>query len=67
MLKNQSGDIPCGIVHNIGREGESYELRTTLKDLGDNENVDMFSTVIIGNSQSRVINGRIVTPRGYHL
>jgi len=66
MLKNQSGDIPCGIVHNIGREGESYEL-TTLKELGDNENVDMFSTVIIGNSQSKVINGRIVTPRGYHL
>ena len=66
MLKNQSGDIPCGIVHNIGRDGESYEL-TTLKELGDNENVDMFSTVIIGNSQSKVINGRIVTPRGYHL
>ena len=66
MLKNQSGDVPCGIVHNIGREGESYEL-TTLKELGDNENVDMFSTVIIGNSQSKVINGRIVTPRGYHL
>ena len=66
MLKYQSGDVPCGIVHNIGREGESYEL-TTLKELGDNENVDMFSTVIIGNSQSKVINGRIVTPRGYHL
>lgn len=66
LLQTQSGDIPCGIVYNIGREGESYEL-TTLKELGANENVDMFSTVIIGNSQSKVINGRIVTPRGYHL
>ena len=65
MLKNQPGTIPAGIVRNIGREGESYEL-TTLAELRDKE-VDMFSTVIIGNTQSQVINGRIVTPRGYKL
>lgn len=65
MLKNQPGSIPAGIVRNIGREGESYEL-TTLAELRDKE-VDMFSTVIIGNTQSQVINGRIVTPRGYKL
>lgn len=41
---------------------------TTLKELRDHtEGVDMFSTVFIGNSQSKVINGKIVTPRGYHL
>lgn len=65
MLKNQPGTIPAGIVRNIGREGEAYEL-TTLAELRDKK-VDMFSTVIIGNSQSEVINGRIVTPRGYKL
>ncbi len=65
MLKNQSGDIPAGIVRNIGREGEGYEL-TTLKELRDKK-VDMFSTVIIGNTQTEVINGKLVTPRGYKL
>lgn len=65
MLKNQPGSIPCGIVRNIGREGEAYEL-TTLAELRDKQ-VDMFSTVVIGNTQTEVINGRMVTPRGYKL
>lgn len=65
MLKNQPASIPAGIVRNIGREGQAYEL-TTLGELRDKK-VDMFSTVIIGNTQSQVINGRIVTPRGYKL
>ena len=65
MLKNQPASIPAGIVRNIGREGQAYEL-TTLGELRDKQ-VDMFSTVIIGNTQSQVINGRIVTPRGYKL
>jgi len=65
MLKNQPGTIPCGIVRNIGREGEAYEL-TTLAELRDKQ-VDMFSTVVIGNTQTEVINGRMVTPRGYKL
>lgn len=65
ILQNQPGTIPCGIVHHIGREGENYEI-TTLQELREKK-VDMFSTVIIGNTQSRVINNRIVTPRGYKL
>ena len=47
------------------RDGENYEI-TTLQELRDKE-VDMFSTVIIGNSQTEVINGKLVTPRGYKL
>ena len=39
---------------------------TTLQELRDKQ-VDMFSTVIIGNTQTEVINGRMVTPRGYKL
>ena len=63
VLKNQSPDTVCGIAKNIGREGESIEV-LTLKELRDTE-VDMFSTVFIGNSQTKKINGKMVTPRGY--
>ncbi len=65
LLQHQAPTVPCGIVRNIGRAGEAWEL-TTLGELGS-KTVDMFATVIIGNSQSKVINGRIVTPRGYDL
>ncbi len=65
LLRNQRGDVPAGIVRNIGRAGESYEL-TTLGELR-NKQADMFSTIIIGNSQTEILNGRMVTPRGYRL
>ncbi len=65
MLKNQNPNVPAGIVRNIGREGESYII-TTLGELRDKE-VDMFTTVIIGNSQTEVIINKLVTPRGYKL
>lgn len=52
-----------GFVKNIGREGEAATV-LTLKELRDTE-VDMFTTVYIGNSQTREIGGRMVTPRGY--
>ncbi|MBR5089737.1 MAG: precorrin-3B C(17)-methyltransferase, partial [Ruminiclostridium sp.] len=58
-------DTPCGIAVNIGREGEDSriltlgELKTTV--------VDMFTTVFVGNSVTRVIGGKLVTPRGYRL
>jgi len=63
MLKFKSPDTKCGYVRNTGREGESYSL-CTLAELQDRQ-VDMFTTVIIGNSQTRIINGKLVTPRGY--
>ncbi len=47
----------------IGREGEEYHI-LTLKELKDTE-VDMFTTVFIGNSNTKVINNKMVTPRGY--
>lgn len=65
MLKNQRADVPAGIVRNIGRVGEEYEIMT-LAELRDAQ-VDMFSTVIIGNSQTEVINNKMVTPRGYKI
>lgn len=63
MMQYKSPDTVCGTVCNIGREGEEYHLMT-LRELRDTQ-VDMFTTVFIGNSQTKEINGKMVTPRGY--
>ena len=63
VLEAASSDTVCGVAQNIGREGESIRIMP-LGELRDTP-VDMFSTVFIGNSQTRVVNGRMVTPRGY--
>ncbi len=55
----------CGYVRNIGRDGCDMKV-CTLKELKQ-ESVDMFVTVFIGNSGTRIINGMLVTPRGYRL
>ncbi len=56
-------ETPCAAVRNIGREGEeSWFFR--LAELPEQE-LDMFCTVFIGNSQTQMIAGRMVTPRGY--
>ncbi len=54
-----------GIVRHAGRREQSSCI-TTLKEL-KNADIDMFSVVIIGNSQSYVSQGRMITPRGYQL
>lgn len=63
ILEHQSPKTECGYVRNIGREGESAVL-CRLEDMRE-ASVDMFTTVIIGNSQTKQLNGRMVTPRGY--
>lgn len=63
MMQYKSPETVCGTVCNIGREGEEYQVMT-LKELRDTQ-VDMFTTVFIGNSQTKEINGKMVTPRGY--
>jgi precorrin-3B C17-methyltransferase len=63
MLARKSPDTPCGVVRNIGRDGQASRV-LTLAELRETA-VDMFTTVIIGNSHTRVINGKLVTPRGY--
>lgn len=56
-------ETPVGIVRNALREGQTSHM-TTLREAPGQE-VDMMSVVIVGNSSTRVINGRMVTPRGY--
>ena len=65
ILKYTKEEIVCGIAGNIGRDGEEMSIMT-LGELCD-ARVDMFTTIFIGNTQSRVIGGHIVTPRGYQL
>ena len=63
MLRYKSPETVCGTVSRIGREGEEARVMT-LKELRDAE-VDMFTTVFVGNSQTKEINGKMVTPRRY--
>lgn len=65
ILRSRPGSTVCGIVKNIGRDGEEQTV-LTLEQL-KTTSVDMFTTVFIGNSQTKVVGGRMVTPRGYRL
>ena len=63
LLAQRDGGTVCGWVRNIGREGQSAGT-LTLAELRDFP-ADMFTTVFIGSSTTRIIAGRMVTPRGY--
>ncbi|OUN09985.1 precorrin-3B C(17)-methyltransferase [Flavonifractor sp. An91] len=63
LLRDKDPNTVCGTVRNIGREGEEGKI-LTLAQLRDTH-VDMFTTVFIGNSQTKVLGGKMVTPRGY--
>ena len=63
VLEYRDSSTVCGYVRNIGRDGQESRILT----LGElrNTSVDMFTTVIIGNSETKIVCGRMVTPRGY--
>ena len=63
LLRYAKPETVCGVVRNIGREGEAIKVMP-LSELRDYQ-ADMFTTVFIGNSHTKVIGGRMVTPRGY--
>jgi len=63
MMKYKPKSTPVAIVRNAGREDERYILTTLEKML--NHEIDMLTIVLIGNSNTFVKNGKIITPRGY--
>lgn len=63
LLGSMEGERPCGYVENIGREGTRAQV-CTLKELREKE-VNMFTTVFVGNSDTTIIEGKLVTKRGY--
>ena len=65
LLTKISPDTSCGYVRNIGRDGMEKKV-CTLSELA-NENVDMFVTVFIGNSKTKITGDLLVTPRGYDI
>lgn len=65
FLSLRSPATPVGYVRQAGREEQTVKV-TTLKDFNPEE-VDMFTVILIGNSQSYVADGKIITPRGYTL
>ncbi|MGI6028126.1 MAG: precorrin-3B C(17)-methyltransferase [Candidatus Heteroscillospira sp.] len=64
LLRHKDAETVCAYVKNIGRDGEYCRLMT-LAEMRCCTEVDMFTTVFVGNSQTTVINGKMVTPRGY--
>ncbi len=64
FLQHRSAETPVGYVRQAGRDDEVVKL-TTLGAF-DPEDVDMFTVIIIGNSQSYIDDGRLITPRGYY-
>lgn len=63
LMEYVPGSRVCGIADRIGRDGEKTRVMT-LEELADAE-TDMFSTVFVGNSSTRQLGNRMVTPRGY--
>lgn len=65
LMEEKSPDTVCGYVKSAGRSGQHTQV-LSLRELQDTP-VDMFTTVYIGNSQTKVIDGKMITPRGYQL
>lgn len=65
VLKHRGPETMCGYAKNIGRDGETGTV-LTLGELKETQ-VDMFTTVFLGNSQTKEIGGKLVTPRGYRI
>ena len=64
FLEHRSAETPVGYVRQAGREEQEIKV-TTLGEFNP-EDVDMFTVILIGNSQSYITDGKIITPRGYY-
>ncbi len=65
LMKVLEPDRICGVARQTGRAGEESRI-LTLSELRDYP-ADMFTTVFIGNSKTIIKDGKMVTPRGYHI
>ena len=64
FLKERAADTPVGYVRQAGRPEQ--EVKVTTLGTFDPEDVDMFTVILIGNSQSYLVGDKIITPRGYY-
>ena len=65
MMKYIDPKTPVGIVRQAGREGQNFTI-TTLKSML-NCDIDMVTTIVVGNSATKIVNGNMVTARGYDI
>ncbi|OGX30320.1 MAG: precorrin-3B C(17)-methyltransferase [Omnitrophica WOR_2 bacterium RIFCSPHIGHO2_01_FULL_49_10] len=66
IMKHRSPETPVGIVKNAYREREEVSL-ISLNEAPSFKDIDMVTTIIVGNQKTFVKNGYMVTPRGYDL
>ena len=66
LMKYKSPQTPVGIVRNAYRNNEEVEI-TELKNMFCSRMIDMFTTIIVGNSKTYVRGKYMITPRGYDL
>ena len=64
FLEERTASTPVGYVRQAGRDDQAVSV-TTLEAF-DPEDIDMFTVILIGNSQSYVTDGKMITPRGYY-
>ena len=64
FLEVRQPSTPVGYVRQAGRDDQEVKV-TTLGEL-DPEDIDMFTVILIGNSQSYLADGKFITPRGYY-
>lgn len=65
LLQHRPADTPVGVVRSVSRPEQEVTLSTL--ERFTREKIDMFTTVIIGNSQTFCRDGLMITPRGYSL
>ena len=66
MLKHINPNTPVGIVRQAGREGRKLHNHNT-KRTCLTADIDMVTTIVVGNSATKVVNGKMVTARGYDI
>jgi len=66
IAKYRSRNTPVGIVKNAYRENEVIKI-LSLEDASLNKNIDMTTTIIVGNSKTYLKNQYMITPRGYNF
>jgi precorrin-3B C17-methyltransferase len=67
LSEHRPADTPVGVVHGAGRDDEAVEIVELgeLKSLGETDLIDMTTTLLVGNEETYVWDGRMITPRGY--
>lgn len=65
LLRYRPGYTPVGMVRNAFRGKEEVKI-TTMEGLVEEE-VDMLTVIVIGNLETRIVGGRMITPRGYSV